>query len=80
MSNLSIPLDLNLYHFAIIVEAKNQNRGNTQAKKQLQKRLNILCPNYVKYNILEKGYKGAYAMLSIVDNFLDKLNLYNKDI
>lgn len=65
----SIILLVNVDHrknFAIIVEAKNQNRGHTAAQRQLRKRLNDFCPDYVKYSI-EVVQSGAYAKLKIAD-------------
>lgn len=53
--------------FGIIVEAKNQNHGQTSAKKQLKKRLADLCNPLVDYSTIESvDRKGTYAVLKLI--------------
>lgn len=54
--------------FAVIVEAKNQRHGHTAARKQLNKRLQELCPSYMSYEVREVHKKGACATLWLHDS------------
>lgn len=52
--------------FIYIIEAKNKNCGNTQATKQLKKRLDkIINKDVINYFIDDIGKDGAKAILSI---------------
>ncbi len=53
--------------FAVIVEAKNQRNAHTAAGKQLNKRLQELCPDYMDYEVEHVHKKGAYATLRLRD-------------
>lgn len=60
---------LNPYRkFAVIVEAKNQRNAHTAARKQLNKRLQELCPDYMDYEVEDVHKKGAYATLRLHDS------------
>lgn len=53
-------------NFIYIIEAKNMSCGNTQASKQLKKRLNkMINKDVINYSIDDIGKHGAKAILSI---------------
>ncbi len=55
--------------FGIVVEAKNQSHGQTNAKRQLKKRLSQLCQPLIDYSTIEDvDRKGAYAVLKLKRN------------